>query len=234
MKKTILETIEVFVISILISTVMNIISGVGLWGLCYGALDMAVLVAIVLLIDDVAFKFNRYRSLLSHWEYWVGFGFSLLAVFGLAYAKNSETWPEFFGGMFIMGLFIAVTIVWDVKKYNIYTLNPNEYETEVWRRAFKKFLKADEDAIKERCSEILRFHFVNDDVEGGLDFDNPFVEGMGLSLSEMKEHKEISPATVASTEAIINKYVKQIVALKEKAKAEAEAKKSEKQTKEKK
>ena len=75
MKKTILETIEVFVISIAIATIMNIISGVGLWGLCYGAMDMAVLVAIVLLIDDVAFKFNRYRSLLTHWEYWAGFAF---------------------------------------------------------------------------------------------------------------------------------------------------------------
>lgn len=233
MKKTILETIEVFVISIAIATIMNIISGVGLWGLCYGAMDMAVLVAIVLLIDDVAFKFNRYRSLLTHWEYWAGFAFSLLAVFGLAYAKNSETWTQFFLGMTMMGLFVAVAVIWDWKMYNIYTLDPNEYETEVWKRAFRKFLKADENAIKEGCSEILRFHFVDDNVEGGLDFGNPFVEGMGLSLSEMKEHKEISPAIVTSTEAVINNYVKQIVALKEKAKAEAEAKKSER-TKEKK
>ncbi|MBR1918658.1 MAG: hypothetical protein IJ831_03455 [Spirochaetales bacterium] len=233
MKKTILETTQIFIASIVISVAIDIITGVSLWGLCYGALDMAVKAAIIMLIGNVVFKLNRYRSLLGHWEYWVGFGLLLLAVFGLAYAKNSETWTQFLAGLAVLAVSATAAGIWDWKKYNIYTLNPNEYETEVWRRAVKKFLKADEDAIKEGMSEILRFHFIADNVESGLDFDNPFVEGVGYSLSEMKEHKEISPAIVTSTEAVINNYVKQIVALKEKAKAEAEAKKSER-TKEKK
>lgn len=224
MKKTILKTVEVFAISIIISTVMNLIAGIGIWGICYELMDMAVLVAIVLLVDDVAFKFNRYRSLLIHWEYWVGFALCLLSVFGLSFAKNSGTWTQFAIGVVLMLGFLAGAIVWDWKKYNIYTLNPNEYETEVWRRAFKKFLKADEDAIREGLGEVLRFHFVNDNVEGDLDFDNPFIEGVGLTLSEMRKDKSINPATINATALVINGYAKQIVALKEKMKKTKEEK----------
>lgn len=184
MKRTLYETLEVFGITLFFYAVINYITGAEWYEIINVISESIVLIAATLIVDDICFKWHNYRKLLL-WQYWVGVAIELVAIGAFLFARNSSTWPELIIGLSICILSIVGVLIWDFQVYNIVVFPP-ALENKLWKKERKSFRGYTDEKLMEVLSEKLRFKLVGDNLQGDIDFDNPFVDTL-FSYDEMKK-----------------------------------------------
>lgn len=184
MKRTLYETLEVFGITLFFYAVINYITGAEWYEIINVISESIVLIAATLIVDDICFKWHNYRKLLL-WQYWVGVAIELVAIGAFLFARNSNTWPELIIGLSICILSIVGVLIWDFQVYNIVVFPP-ALENKLWKKERKSFRGYTDEKLMEVLSEKLRFKLVGDNLQGDIDFDNPFVDTL-FSYDEMKK-----------------------------------------------
>lgn len=157
-KKTILEVVEVYAVCMLATAVLCLVLGASWQQVLDQVCGNAILIGIVLVVDDIAFKWNCYRKLLSVWQYWVGVGFEGLAIGAFASARYSSTWLGFWLSVAAFVIGVAALVLWDWKVYNVVVMSPDENELLEFDRVSKKFPKCkDSSELFELLAGSLRF-----------------------------------------------------------------------------
>lgn len=176
MRKTFLEMVEVFAAAILLTALLGLVTGAGLVGTILSICDNIILVTVVLMLDDVAFRANRYRQSMNK-NYLVQMLFVLVAVVGFAAAKNADNvWQNYIGLLASLGG-VAGAITWYIRVYSYDVSSPEELLDRVLRKNLKAFRKTEgisasdcEAALEGLCAH----RFINDDPSSGFDFDRAF------------------------------------------------------------
>jgi hypothetical protein len=206
MKKTFVETIEVFALATFIKLVMCLVAGAGLWGTVYALWDIITWIGIVLLLDDFFFKLNRYRKLLV-WEYFVGAGFAILAICGFTVARYADTCLLTYLGLGVTVAGLAAFIAWDAKIYNIATLSEDELKELEFKCWFKNHRKEDAEKMKAALYEFLRFKFANDRIEDGVDCSRLLDPDSASTVAELLESGVASQNEIDEIRTYINTAV---------------------------
>ena len=210
MKKTFLETIEVFIAAIALTVIVFAITGAGVEGILNEVCDNIILIALVLMLDDVFFKFNRYRRILACWEYWVGFVLELLCVVSFAVARNATTTLFTYLGLSWCLAFAVAVVIYDWKVYNIITLSEEELQELAYRARAKKFPQMDADAIKKDLYSVLKVKFKEDNIELGLDFDRPLNGSSCKTVDEISHDAnsiELATPMVEYIDQVVDAYI---------------------------
>lgn len=234
MKKTVLEQAIVFIIAILSTILVFAITGAGLWDIIEAVTDCLIFTAFILMVDDVAFKWLRYRILLC-WQYWVGFGLETLTVAFFAFAAKTPSVLWMYLGLVLTLLSGVCVFLWDYKVYNIIDfseeglaktkaelekkraeeLKPTKdgkpskasrKELKKMRKLSKRFSKLNADTIKNILYSQARFRFINNSIEADIDLTCP------LDSDSLATFNELSIATENQSKARdIKLYIDAIV-----------------------
>lgn len=203
-KKTILEVVEVYAVCMLATAVLCLVLGASWQQVLDQVCGNAILIGIVLVVDDIAFKWNCYRKLLSVWQYWVGVGFEGLAIGAFASARYSSTWLGFWLSVAAFVIGVAALVLWDWKVYNVVVMSPDENELLEFDRVSKKFPKCkDSSELFELLAGSLRFRLSGDSLSGDLDLSSP-INPDALTLDDLKADEGADEKAVAAHEAYLN------------------------------
>lgn len=206
MKKTVIETLEVFALATAINLIICIVTGAGLWGTIYALWDIVTWIGIVLLLDDFFFKLNRYRRLLI-WEYFVGFSFAIMAIVGFSVARYANTCLFTYGGLGLCVAFVSCFILWDLKVYNIATLSEDELKVLEFKCWFRQNKKKPAEDMKNSLYTFLRFRCKDNILESGIDISNLLDPDSASTVKELVDGGIASQVLIDEMRNYINNLV---------------------------
>ena len=195
MRKTFLEMIEVVATAIVLSSLLGLATGAGAMGTIMTICDNLILVAIVLMVDDLFFRVNRYRDTINL-HYLVLMCLETLGVIGFAAAKNALTLIQNYLGLAFFILGSCGALVWYIRVYSYDVCSELEIAERLLKRKLREFCKKKDASPHDLASELERIcahHFIGDRAEAGFDSSRPF-DPLECPVSEIKDQVEIELA----------------------------------------
>lgn len=195
MRKTFLEMIEVVAAAIVLTALLGLLTGAGLVGTIMTICDNLILVAIVLMLDDLFFRANRYRQSMNR-NYVIQILLEVVAVSGFAAMKNATGVVQNYLGLAGTLAGGIGALVWYVKVYSYDVETDEELADRALRKMVKEFRKRDSLTAADMASDLERisaYHFLDGQLEAGYDFSDPF-DPVGVPVVEMTNQSLIGDA----------------------------------------
>lgn len=195
MRKTFLEMIEVVAAAIILTALLGLLTGAGIVGTFMTVCDNLILVAIVLMLDDLFFRANRYRQSMNR-NYVVQVLLEVVAVSGFAAMKNATGVVQNYLGLAGTLAGGIGALVWYVRVYSYDVETDEELADRALRKMVREFRRRDSLTASDMASDLERIcghRFIDGDLEAGFNFSDPF-DPMGVAVVEMTDQALIGDA----------------------------------------